>query len=166
MSCITKLLEMKGDQPFLFAYDGVVIEGGGKYQGYEYLITFTDWGHRCGYVALQSDDSYDPDEINCHGGITFEGREHAAKDLLSIPCNDTWIGFDAGHGYDFPCYETLKRYFGNDEKILDRAKLIEEVYGDSTYLYPQNKPIGKHRTFEYMTEQCKNIIDQLIERAA
>ena len=77
MSCITQLLEMKGDQPFLKADDSVVIEGGGVYKGYEYLIVFVSYGHRCGYVALKeaeterflkekAEERYYYPDLECH----------------------------------------------------------------------------------------------------
>lgn len=61
MSCIPKILELKGTKEFLpipslnqqDKYTTTVIEGGGNYKGYDYLITFRDMGFRCGYVALE-----------------------------------------------------------------------------------------------------------------
>jgi len=61
MSCIPKILELKGDKDHLHTMDhsklpadcGNVIEGGGEYKGYHYLITFTGTAHRCGYVGIE-----------------------------------------------------------------------------------------------------------------
>lgn len=146
MSCITKLLEIKGDKEILAVNDRVVIEGGGNYKNYEYLIVFTSSGHRCGYVAIPEEVKIDSDNIDCHGGITFESKDHDAKDLLPIPCNDTWIGFDAAHFNDDPCHATARKYFGN------------EYSG-----FPTRKG-STHKTYNFMKKECQHIIDQLVEK--
>jgi len=155
MSCITQLLELKGKEEYLFVHDSVVIEGGGVFKDYEYLIVFTSHGHRCGYVALPSGIEFETDELQVHGGITFEDEHHAAKDLLVVPCNDTWIGFDAAHCDDSSCYATARKVFGDQNGRYD---LIEEI----------TKPIRDypgmtHKTYDYMENECKYLIDQLIE---
>lgn len=155
MSCITQLLEIKGERDYLPIHDSVVIEGGGTYKDFDYLIVFTNYGHRCGYVALPFGCRYDSDALRVHGGITFEGESHDAKDLLPIPCNDTWLGFDAAHCDDHPCYDTAQKIFGHDPK---RYEFLKEAH----------KPLMRfpgivHRTYEYMENECKHLIDQLIE---
>ena len=76
---------------------GIVIEGGGLYRDYEFLITFTELGHRCGYVAINPNHpcykknlvmSSDFD-LSVHGGITFHAEDHGAKSILSnlVPMN-------------------------------------------------------------------------------
>lgn len=70
MSCISKLLEMKGDKEFLPIDDHAVVEGGGHYKGYEFLITFVETGYRCGYVAIPPGIKYDSDKLYVHGRIT------------------------------------------------------------------------------------------------
>lgn len=154
MGCITQLLEMKGDKEILPVHNGVVIEGGGVYKDLEYIIVFTDYGHRCGYVAVPSEYSYDVDNISCHWGITFEGSDHHAKDLLPVPCSDMWLGFDAAHCEDHPCYDTARKYFGDKDKY----PLLEEAHKP---LY-QFRDIT-HKTYGFMEEQCKFIIDQLVD---
>jgi hypothetical protein len=168
MSCITKLLEMKGDNEILPIHDECVIEGGGTYKGYEYLITFTSHGTRCGYVALKPEETerfenernneqyYYPD-LYCHGGLTFYGNEHGAKDLLTIPCNDTWIGFDCAHAGDGYDKELTKRYFG------------KQTFSDDFYEtfagFALNGEVV-HRSYQYVEQDCHSLIDQLIEQAA
>jgi hypothetical protein len=151
MSCITQLLEMKGDKEILPFAGGGVIEGGGNYRGYEYIITFVELGHRCGYVAYPEGTLRDYQEIECHGGITFTGRDHHAKDLLPVHCDDLWLGFDAAHGWDSKCLVTSEKYFGQTDSI----KALKSIYCD---LY---EPIAEHRNYEYMENQCHKIIDQL-----
>lgn len=163
MSCIIKLLEMKGDQEFLPVNDSVVIEGGGTYKEHEYLIVFTSGGHRCGYVALKPEESshiqkntenidYPDDMVGCHGGVTFYDNFHAAKDLLPIPCDDFWVGFDAAHCYDAPDPDLTEKYFNDSEEAMRKRKWQEEIarYEDC-----------KHRDFAYMESECHRIIDQL-----
>lgn len=89
MSCIPNILKLKGSAPILLYGKDLAIEGGGQYRGYDYLIIFVGIGHRCGYVAIPEGHKaslwHDQDKagIDCHGGVTFFGREHLAKDLLA-----------------------------------------------------------------------------------
>ena len=99
MSCITEILKRNTLNIDEFKTTGLIVEGGGVYKDYEYLITFTSLGHRCGYVALKGDEGYDKKEgydldLDVHGGITFKDRTHSLKS--SIACDDEWIGFDWG----------------------------------------------------------------------
>lgn len=165
MSCITKLLEMKGDAEFMPIHDQVVIEGGGTYKGYEYLITFTYYGTRCGYVAIPADQDYDSNEINVHGGVTFEEDNHGAKNLLPTPCSDIWLGFDAAHWGDSRNIPLAKKYFGHDEKQNMKMAIMEEIHKEVDEM-ERNDPHFSHKTFGYMEDQCKSVIEQLIEQAA
>lgn len=162
MSCITKLLELKGDKDVLPIHEDVVIEGGGTYKEYEYLITFTARGTRCAYVALKPEEAerfneekganeyYYPD-LDCHGGITFFGSDHSAKSLLPVYCEDTWVGFDAAHAWDLEDMETAERYFPEGNRYVQyRKENPMPDFGDSF-----------HRSYEYMEKECHSIIDQL-----
>jgi hypothetical protein len=166
MSCITKLLELKGDKPCLPVNEDCVIEGGGIYENYEYLITFTNHGSRCGYVALKPKEvaifekerqkkQYDYPDIECHGGATFYSANHNAKNLLSTPCTDVWIGFDAFHSGDLPDMELAEKFFPNDKFVVHFKE------------NPMPRAEGsRHRTYEYMENECRSIIDQLLELKA
>lgn len=158
MSCITKLLEIKGDKDILPIHESAVIEGGGSHKGYEYLITFTSHGTRCGYVAIPDGHRGDCVDINCHGDITFSGTDHGAKDLLPIPCNDLWIGFDCAHYGDKHDYETAKKYFGKE----GRFDAIMEIHKDVEALENLD-PMFSHKTFEFVELECKYIIEQLVD---
>lgn len=162
MSCITELLKLKGDRkilPIVFEDQEltVVIEGGGQYRGFEYLITFTDNGTRCGYVALPSSHPLNNHENNypdleCHGGCTFFGDDHAAKQLLSQACADKWIGFDCFHHDDLQDLEQAKEYFSEkNTKILFYKQYPHYVLD-----------FGKKRSFDYVKRNCQKIIHQLI----
>lgn len=167
MSCISEILKFKGDKPILSipTNDEAVIEGGGVYKGYEYLITFTARGHRCGYVAIDSTHplygkslSWPTDEsLDVHGGITFQKTTHSAKEMLTHPCNDEWLGFDAMHHADKPCEDTVKLYFGEEAYL----KWQKDFYFTCPVF-----DISEHRTFEYMEKECFKLIKQLIKKVA
>lgn len=164
MSCITELLKLKGDKPILMIKkdQGVCIEGGGKYKGYEYLITFTDMGTRCGYVAIPPEhkgnewSTIGEPDISCHGGVTFLDDDHYAKRLLGDhPCKDKWIGFDCAHGGDRFDVETAEKYFGADNPMVEFRKTNWEL-----------GRWGRHqeeRSYSYVEQNCISIIEQLIE---
>lgn len=162
MSCIPKVLSIKGDKEVLKVpkNDGLLVEGGGHYNGYDFLITFNHMGFRCGYVAIPPEhpiytceDSYPDFEVN--GGVTFFGKRHSLVDkLIDHPCEDKWIGFDCGHGgCDAIDVESFKKYFGEDA-FLERMEYL-------SYLLD-----GTIKDYGYVEYQCKRLIDQLIEQAA
>jgi hypothetical protein len=164
MSCITKILELKGDKEILPYRDQAVIEGGGHHRGYEFLITFVENGHRCGYVAIPEGIKFDADELHVHGGITFEDENHRAKDLLPQHCSDTWIGFDAAHWGDIACRETSRKYFNGQESLI-KISIMEDIHKEILELELAD-PQFSHKTYDYMVNECKSLIDQLIEQAA
>lgn len=154
MSCIPRLLEMKGNQDVLYVDNSLVIEGGGNYRGYDYLITFNDIGFRCGYVALLPGadlsrfNAGDHDSLVVHGGITFTGQHSVIISLLSHPCADQWIGFDAGHCFDGHDVDRVEKLF---PKMTEVQREIMKLMASGE----------KVRSYEYMEEQCKYLIDQL-----
>lgn len=169
MSCIPSILEMKGEKEFIHVYDpeqedacdGLVIEGGGEYRGYHYLITFTGTAHRCGYVAIPPEnpinnfyyEKYNYPEFNVHGGITFFEENHLSKFFLgNKACNDKWIGFDAAHGRDGKDWETHAKYFGKEK--TDKLSPYFTSFNINSVI----------RSNEYMVQECKDLIDQLIQR--
>jgi hypothetical protein len=182
MSCIPKILDLKGDKEILpIGLNGVVVEGGGQYKGYDYLITFNNYGFRCGYVAIPNGhpiNNYDgkyPD-FDVHWGITFFGENHISEVIFGEKvCNDKWLGFDCGHAGDFLDNETAKKYFSDNEKVLKgiefTIKILKEFEEKMELVNPgykeyinsdDNKLRYEIRTKEYVEEQCKNLIEQLI----
>lgn len=166
MSCITELLKMKGDKDFLPISDNVVIESIGSYKGYEYLVTFTSSGTRCGYVAIDAEHpfsksvnegSYDDVDLTIHGGVTFAGREHDAKALLGDNhCDDLWIGFDAAHSGDMQDLEAMRLAFPNSRLTafyLENPRHRFEYYATV-------------KSLAYMEEECRYLINQVISAKA
>lgn len=176
VSCISRILELKGNKDHLHvirpdtlpACFGIVVEGGGEYKGHHYLITFTGAAHRCGYVALPEGhplanldlqlvcaSAPEPYKLDIHGGITFhETGIHILESLFPTEthCNDTWIGFDAAHFRDGKDWEYHEKYFGKD-----KTDLLSSCFN----CFDKK---GIIRTYKYMEDQCKYLIDQLIEK--
>lgn len=163
MSCISKILELKGNKEYILSNNkSVAVEDGGIYKCYEYLITFVRGGHRCGYIALSENhplNKYNlvneyPDNfiIKVHGGITLHEESRGEEfGLKENSCKDKWIGFDAAHCNDLPDTNLSQEIFG--VKIYDDA-FINEM---------KQFPTVKVRTKKYMINQCKKLIDQVIK---
>lgn len=171
MSCISQILKHTKNEPYMLAIkdrESLVIEGGGEYKGFEYIITFTPMGHRCGYVAIPHDHKLNdlPERVNswrqepeidyyaanidCHGGLTFGSRTHYIKKMLGVECDDIWIGFDCNHSCDARDHNGLMKYYGAD---CDTFKMLKK--------WPDIDYMGTVRDFDYVKNECKNIIDQL-----
>ncbi len=180
MSCITEILKLKGDKEVLVP-DGewIAVEGGGTYKDHEYIIVLNTSGHRCGYVAIPPEHpysqtpeeqrsilgrtsshwDYDSLDIDVHGGLTFMSPEHGLKDLLSVPCNDMWIGFDCGHYLDKCDVKMFRKYFGEEE-----CKQKESFFNAMNH---DDIDMGQTvKEYHYVEKQCHSIIDQLIQVAA
>lgn len=165
MSCITKILETKGDKPILVnKTNEIAVEGGGIYKGYEYIITFTNFGHRCGYVAIPvehplhtSKEEYPEYEV--HGGVTFFQESRLDEFVEGHQCTDKWIGFDAAHCNDEKCISTIEKYFGESDFTI-MLKANDLVFNEKFPKYTT------HRSFAYMKNECRLLIQQLIKEAA
>lgn len=112
-----------------------------EYRGYPCVILFMDMGHRCGYVGVPMSEAVDDDDISCHGGITYcsehlHGQEDGAGTI--------WYGFDCAHYMDAADVEKTREYFHRDPY---RPPFDDEVV----------------RTLEFCKEECKKIVDQIIE---
>lgn len=95
-------------------------------------------GHLNGYVLLNEDDHIeDMMNIECHGGITFEGN---LAEIIPVRAGN-WIGFDCAHYGDLaPFYKERLLSAG-----FDFGHNYEEIW----------------RTPEFIEENCEQIIDQL-----
>lgn len=165
MTCIQKLLEMKGDTEFLPINSRAALERGGNYKGYDWCVTLTESGTRCGYVAIDRDNKlygksyseYD-DLIFCHGGVTFHDSPNKILDKEMVGesiCGDEWIGFDSAHAYDGRDTELAMKALPDSEK----AKEIHNFYKNNNDVFTDSVL----RSADYMEENCKAIIDKIIK---
>lgn len=110
------------------------------YRDYKYVVYQHQFGHLNGYVLLKEDDNREKaSNLECHGGITFE-------DDLSriIPVeHGYWVGFDCNH------YRDLAPF------VKDRMR--------AAGIEPSSIDDGIWRTESYVVDNCKLMIDQLIE---
>ena len=176
MSCIPKILELKGDKDFLLAkepYNSIAIEHGGVYKGYDYIITLNDIGIRCGYVAVKHDDpvmqeTSDYPDFDVHGGITFFEQHGFVAKLIDHVCEDKWLGFDCGHAGDKWDTTTAQKYFTEGEparRLHSMIKIKEETHDTMVMDFPNYRDdYEKIRDVSYTEQECKNFIDQLIEQ--
>lgn len=128
-----------------------------EYKGYPCVILFQSMGFRCGYVGLPKDNQYygkeyDDIPVNCHCGLTYSSSTLFCQEDK----NTWWIGFDCGHACDGFDLEKIKEYFADNEEVMKAM----------TYMRSYHEMINKDydfRTLEYVKEECKKIVDQLIE---
>ena len=125
---------------------GVVEEKRFDYKGFPCVILFMDIGHRCGYVGIPEASGIDVEEIDCHGGITYGPSSHLH---LQEDNNIEWIGFDTCHYCDGRDIEKIKEYFPDRVSLLTIMSSIHGGY--------------KPKTLEFCEEQCKQIVDQVID---
>lgn len=169
MSCIQRILAVKGDKEYLVFNESTAVEGGGNYRGFDYLITFRIYGFRCGYVAIPDDNdipgvdfSEDYPDFDVHGGITFNrkpGLLSGLEKILEEPaCDDRWIGFDAAHSDDLVQPEKALFIFNDPASIKELNLIIKNTYENGLW----RRVTAIERTHEYMESECMRLIDQLI----
>lgn len=86
--------------------------------------------------------------FNVHGGITYAsgGKESHHP----IDSDLWWLGFDCGHAGDGCDYELMKKLWSDDrvvQMILENPLILD---GDEI------------RTVEYVQQECRNLVDQII----
>lgn len=133
------------------------VESNFTYKGYQCSVIFQTLCHRCGYVGVPKGHSlygldYDEFQIDCHGGLTYANPTlYGHEDETDI----FWIGFDCAHCNDGKDYEAGHKYFADDATHIEMMNHWEEF--DKQY------PCGEEvRTQEYVEEQYRKIVDQLI----
>lgn len=135
-----------------------VIETKFSYKGNPCVVKFMPGCYRCGYVGLYRNDKFFGEEIpdavavGCHGGIAY------SEPYLSGVGEDSglwWIGFDCGHCFDGYDIETAKQYFGNNPDWVRIFGQMEEFYKDENKDY-------EIQTLEYVKNECRNIVDQIV----
>ena len=114
-----------------------------EYKGYKYM-TIAYIGTINGYVEIPKDNPlygkhYDEIDIKCHGGLTFSGE---------MGDFEYCIGFDTNHLGDAKSTNP-KHYWGKEEECIWNQMVNCE--GDT------------FKDEEYVENECKKIINQILE---
>lgn len=168
------------------------VESDFTYKGYRCVVIFGDMGYRCGYVGIpvghelykkdygdyldikkseieeqelgkrgmmsllfsawDNDDRVKMDMyFNVHGSLTF------SNDYPDYPVESNlwWLGFDCGHYMDGKDLELMEKYWGDDPNIQRKIEIEKEYY-----MIGDNYPV---RSKEYVENECKSLVDQIIE---
>lgn len=79
------------------------------------------FGHLCGYVEVPDGLSVDIDEIDCHGGITFNGH------WSEFPTDGYYIGFDCLHYRDWDPFSARAMLLASDHTYKDSEFVLNEI---------------------------------------
>ena len=124
-----------------------VVEKQFEYKGHDCICIFSIRGVRCGYVSVSDKEKpYDDYDIDCHGGLTFDGE---LPDYYK-PKADYYIGFDCGHWCDGVDYDQAVKY--------DLIEQSEADYSKKLFSYLSGHPV---RDLDYVEANCRSIVDQL-----
>lgn len=124
-----------------------VVEKQFEYKGHDCICIFSIRGVRCGYVSVTDKEKpYDDYDIDCHGGLTFDGE---LPDYYK-PKADYYIGFDCGHWCDGVDYDQAVKY--------DLIEQSEADYSKKLFSSLDDRPV---RDLDYVEANCKKIVDQL-----
>ena len=124
-----------------------VVEKQFEYKGHDCICIFSIRGIRCGYVSVTDKEKpYDDYDIDCHGGLTFDGE---LPDYYK-PKADYYIGFDCGHCCDGINYDQAVKY-----NLIEQS---EADYNKKLFSYLSGYPV---RDLDYVEANCRSIVDQL-----
>ena len=124
-----------------------VVEKQFEYKGHDCICIFSIRGIRCGYVSVTDKEKpYDDYDIDCHGGLTFDGE---LPDYYK-PKADYYIGFDCGHYCDGADYDQAVKY-----NLITQS---EANYSKKLFSYLDDRPV---RDLDYVEANCKKVVDQL-----
>lgn len=127
-----------------------------EYKRYPCVVLFMPYGYRCGYVGLPKiskyyKKEYDDIPVKCHEGLTY------SRSMLHLQNDkDTWwIGFDCAHYNDLNDYDKAVEYFGfcGENEAL---KIFNDILNDV------HEPLGTIKTLEFVENECKKIVEQII----
>ena len=115
-------------------------------------------GHFCGYVEIpsyhplykKSDDYFEGQDLECHGGITFNNIDMNECHL---------IGFDCAHSGDLVPSIEKDRNSGISSAIL---KQINQEIKKELKISPLFIPV--YRNFEYVYQECTYLAQQVAEK--
>lgn len=79
------------------------------------------FGHLCGYVEVPDGLSVNIDEINCHGGITFNDN------WSEFPTDGYYIGFDCLHYRDWDPFSARATLSASDRTYKDSEFVLNEI---------------------------------------
>lgn len=132
-----------------------IIEVTFHYKDFQCCVIFQSFGFRCGYVLVPQwhsyfEQDYDDIPIICHGGLTYSSHE-----FLGQKYPGWWIGFDCAHTGDLTDKESLMRYFGNNKQ--------DSFFNMLNFLTGNDTSFGTVKTLDFCIQECKNIVDQLVE---
>ena len=110
------------------------------------ILRNPEWGFLCGYVGIPKGHLfykkfYEKIDVECHGGLTFSdffGGGFYRNYGKGLDDGLWYIGFDCCHLGDFSPFR----------KTFQSLNLIADAYRD----------------MDYVTNQCKNIVRQVIAR--
>ena len=150
-----------------------IVEKEFNHNGLKCVVTFSNMGHRCGYVGvpkwhpLYGKDYMDYLDIKkediegkevsieayftCHGGITYSGG--GENSTYPIESNLWWFGFDCAHYGDGKDLDLAIEVFPEYAEQIARTKEIEDMF--PTYEIA--------RSSEYVADNCKELADQLAQ---
>ena len=124
-----------------------VVEKQFNYKGHDCICIFSIRGIRCGYVSVSDKEKpYDDYDIDCHGGLTFDGE---LPDYYK-PKADYYIGFDCGHWCDGVDYDQAVKY-----NLIEPS---EAEHNKEMFSYLKDYPV---RDLDYVEANCRSIVDQL-----
>ena len=124
-----------------------VVEKQFNYKGHDCICIFSIRGVMCGYVSVTDKEKpYDDYDIDCHGGLTFDGE---LPDYYK-PKADYYIGFDCGHYCDGVDYDQAVKY-----NLIEQS---EADYSKKLFSYLDDRPV---RDLDYVEANCRSIVDQL-----
>ena len=132
-----------------------ILESSFTYKGYKCCVLFMPIGHRCGYVLVphwhsQYGKNYRDIPIKCHGGLTYSSHFLMGQEFPSW-----WIGFDCAHAGDIADKESQIKYYGENEQ--------NPFFSMLTFMLEGYDEFGTIKTLDFCEQECRNIVDQLIE---
>mgnify|MGYP004592855131 FL=1 len=103
----------------------IIPEGGSKayvIDGFNACIRRHDFvGHLCGYVEVPEGLDININEIDCHGGITF--NDHWSE----FPTDGYYIGFDCMHFRDWNPLSAKEGLSSNEDTYRDTEFVLNEI---------------------------------------
>lgn len=131
-----------------------------EYKNFPCVVLMNVLGYRTGYVGIQKNHiyyqcSYQNIPISCHGGLTYADNNLIGQTDKNI----WWIGYDTGHGLDGRDFESAERLFQGYPISLLHIKKTKKIFEEFSFI-PKQKL--KACTLKYCIEECKSIVDQLI----